>query len=242
MTKDVEKATGAPHSQIEYLNDLVMCHRDAAQYLRSRINSETTEFQHIILDSHGSVAVFLRDSLFLIRNGSLASSSVLLRPVAEILLEMHYLKCFPTEVKSYFGKVNRHYRQNSAGKTSSRPRETLRFKPIEEIANALTTPRRPSPDQYATGLVDQWKILADAAAHPSAQILSAGKGGREWDSTLGTLERISFDAIRQLFEIDKELERLIDQRQEFRRKVLNLSFRGSNISTGLSDNPNELPT
>lgn len=242
MTKDTEKATGAPHPQIEYLNDLVECHRQAAQYLRSCINSETTEFQHIVLDRHGSAAVFLRDSLFLIRNGSLASSSALLRPVAEILLEVQYLKQFPNEVGSFFGKVNRHNRLSAAGTTSSPTRETLRFKPLEEIADALTTQKRPSRDHFATGLVDQWKILSDAPAHLPAELLNAGGGGRDWENAFSALERISFDAIRQLFEIDEELERLIDQQQEYRKKVLNLSFRGSNTSTGPNDNPNVLPT
>ncbi len=242
MTKDTEKATGAPHPQIEYLNDLVECHREAAQYLRTCINSETTEFQHIILDRHCSAAVFLRDSLFLIRNGSLASSSVLLRPVAEILLEMQYLKRFPNEVSSFFGKVNRHNRLSAAGTTSSPVRETLRFKPIEEIANALTAQKRPSRDHFAIGLVDQWKILSDAPAHLPVELLNTGGGGRDWEYTLCALERISFDAIRQLFEIDEELERLIDQQQEYRQKVFYLSFRGSNTSTGLNDNPNVLPT
>ena len=240
MTKDIEKASGAPHAQIEYLNDLVECHREAAQYLRSCINSETTEFQHIILDRHGSAAVFLRDSLFLIRNGSLASSSVLLRPVAEILLEMQYLKRFPNEVSLFFGKVNRHNRLSAAGRTSPPTGETLRFKPIEEIASALTTQKRPSRDHFATGLVDLWKILTDAPAHLPAELLNVGGGGRDWEYTLSALERISFDAIRQLFEIDEELGRLIDQQQEYRQRVLKLSFRGSNTSTGLKDNISEL--
>ncbi len=218
--------------QIDYLSGLVECHKEAALYLRKCVNSDTTEFQHLIVASHVSVAVFLRDALSLIQIGSLASSLILLRPVVEILLELQYLKRFPNEVGSYYSKVHKRNKQTVEGKTITRPKGSLRFKRIEDIIKSLRYHNKNNSNSYEKGLIERWQLLSDAAAHPSPELISISQGRApwEWKNTFGELEGVTSSAIEQLFEIDKELRSLIDQEQDLRKKLLNLFSYGTTTS------------
>ena len=55
--------------QIDYLRDLVECHRDTANHLQPNVTDDTTEFQHIIIFHHVSIAHFLSDALSPSGNG-----------------------------------------------------------------------------------------------------------------------------------------------------------------------------
>ena len=218
--------------QIDYLSDLVECHRDGAKYLIQRVTSDTTEFQNIVVFSHVSIAVFLKDALSLIQIGSLASSLLLYRPVVEILMEMQYLKRFPNEMESYYSKVEKLNKQTAGGKTIARPKGSLRFKKIEYIIKSLRIHNKNNPNSYEKGLIERWQLLSNAAAHPSPELLSLSQQQREWDwrNILGELEGVTSSAIEQLFKIDKELKSLIDQEQDLNKKLTNLFSYGTTAS------------
>ena len=218
--------------QIDNLSGLVECHREAALYLRKCVNGDTTEFQHLIVSSHVSVAVFLKDALSLVQIGSLASSLILLRPVVEIMLELQYLKRYPSELVSYYSKVDKRNKQTLGGKTITRPKGSLRFKRIEDIIKSLRYHNKSNPDSYETGLIERWQLLSDAAAHPSPELLSMSQVRRDWDwdNSFGELKGVTSSANEQLFEIDRELRSLIDQEQDLGKKLMNLFSYGTTTS------------
>ncbi len=217
--------------QIDLLTDLLECHNDAALYLRRRVHGKTTLFQHLVVANHLTASIFLKDSLFLVQIGSLASSTVLLRPVVEILLELQYLRRFPAETETYFSKIEDRDTGPSRGKASARPGGTLRFKPVEEMAKRLGTGKKQASDSFDRRLIDQWQLLSDTSPSPSPELLGATPGGQqvEWRNTLAALEHVAFDAARQLFEIDEDFARLFEQEQDLHKRVLNLSFSGAAV-------------
>lgn len=219
--------------QIIHLTDLLECHNDAALFLRKRVHGKTTLFQHLVVANHLSASVFLKDSLHLVQIGSLASSTVLLRPVVEILLELQYLRRFPNEAETYFDRIEKRTKRPSGGKAAGSPPGTLRFKPVEEMIKPLRSRKSHVPDSFDDRLIDQWQLLTDTAANPSPELLGVSQGRQqaEWRETLGVLEQVAFDAAKQLFEIDEDFARLFDQEQVLHRRVLNLSFSGAGVTS-----------
>lgn len=219
--------------QIDHLTDLLECHSDAALFLRRRVHGKTTLFQHLVVANHLSASIFLKDSLYLVQIGSLASSTVLLRPVVEILLELQYLRRFPSEAETYFGRIEKRKKSPRGGKAAGSPLGTLRFKSVEEMIKSLRSRKGHVPDSFDDRLIDQWRLLTDTAPNPSPELLGASQGGQqvEWRETLGVLEQVAFDAARQLFEIDEDFARLFDQEQVLHRRVLNLSFSGAGVTS-----------
>lgn len=219
--------------QIDHLTDLLECHSDAALFLRKRVHAKTTLFQHLVVANHLSASVFLKDSLYLVQIGSLASSTVLLRPVFEILLELQYLRRFPNEAESYFDRIEKREKRPGGGKADGSPPGTLRFKPVEELIRPLRSRNDHVLDSFDDRLIDQWQLLTDTAPNPSPELLGASRGGQqaEWREALGMLEQVAFDAARQLFEIDEDFAKLLDQEQILRKRVLNLSFSGAGVTS-----------
>lgn len=219
--------------QIDHLTELLECHRDAALYLRRRVHGKTTLFQHLVVANHLSASIFLKDSLHLVQIGSLASSTVLLRPVVEILLELQYLGRFPNETETYFDRIEKRKTRPSGGKAAWSPLGTLRFKLVEEMIKSLKSRKGHVPDSFDEHLINQWQLLTDTAPNPSLELLGASKGGQqmEWRQTLGLLEQVAFDAARQLFEIDEDFARHFDQEQVLRKRVLRLSFSGAGVTS-----------
>ncbi len=233
ISETTKRSVDGWRPQIDHLTDLLGCHSDAALYLRKRVHGKTTLFQHLVIANHLSASVFLKDSLHLVQLGSLASSTVLLKPVVEILLELQYLARFPNEAETYFDKTGKRNATPSGGKTASSPQGTLRFKPIEDLIKPLKSRKGHAPDSFDERLIDQWQLLSDAAPNPSPELLGTAPGGQqlEWRTTLAALEHVAFDAARQLFEIDEDFAKLFDQEQEFRKRVLHLSFSGAAVSS-----------
>ena len=219
--------------QIDHLRDLVVCHRDTALYLRQSVSGATTEFQHLVIAHHVSIAIFLSDAFCLLQMGSLASSLVLLRPVVEIMIEIQYLKKHPAEVGDYYHKVEKNNIQpREEGKPIERTRRNLRFKPIESLIKTLEYGENPSDTDKK--LVDQWKLLSTVASHVTPELLDIAQVRQDWGwkNLFGELEKVALDAIEQVYGVDQALGHLIDQAPELRygETLHNLLSYGSSTS------------
>lgn len=212
--------------QIEHLHGLAACHRDAVRYLRSCVNVETTEFQLLIMAGHGSVALFLRDALCLIKVGSVTSATLLLRPAVERMIDLQYLKRFPRETSAYFSKVSLRNSRTDARSSTSPPKGSLRFKSIEEVVSALRVPAARDAGNTERELLTSWNALSDAALHWSSDLAGGGFESPpwEWKNALAQLRQVALTAIGQLFAIDEGLESHIDRERELRKRALSLSF------------------
>ena len=219
--------------QIDYLRDLVVSHRDTAIHLRQSVTDDTTEFQHIIIAHHVSIAHFLSDAFYLLQKGSLAGSMVLLRPVVEIMIEIQYLRRYPSEVGDYYCKVEKHNEQTrKEGKPIERTRRNLRFETIQNLIKTLENCGNPS--EIEERLINQWKLLSAVASHVTPELLDIAQVRQDWawENLLGELEKVTWDAIEQMHDADKALGHIIDQAQElkYRERLRNLVSYGTSTS------------
>lgn len=218
--------------QIDYLRDLVECHRDTANYLRQSVSGDTTEFQHIIIAHHGFVAVILADAFSLLQMGSLASSLILLRPAVEIMIEIQYLKRHPSEVVPYYEQVEKHNRQTQKEGKPIERRRNLRFEKIQNLNKKLEHSGNPSEIEKA--LIKQWGLLSAVVSHVTPELQDIAQIRQEWawKNTFGELEQVTCNAIEQVYDVDQALGHLIDQAPElrYRDRLRNLFSYGTSTS------------
>lgn len=219
--------------QIDYLRGFMLLHKDAALYLRQNVTDDTTEFQHMIIFHHVSIAFFLSDAFSLIERGSLASALVLFRPAVELMIEIQYLKRHPSAVASYYEKVEKHNRQTQKeGKPIERTRRNLRFEKIQNLIKTLKYGGNPS--EFEEALIEQWESLSSGASHITPELLDTAQVRQEWawDNTFGELDKVTRSAIDQIRNVDESLGHLIEQAEDlrFEERLRNLFSYGTSTS------------
>ena len=218
--------------EIDYLRGLVECHRDTSNHLQKNVTDDTTEFQHKVIFHHVSIAHFLSDAFSLLEMGSLAGSLTLLRSAVEIMIEIQYLQRLPSEMATYYEKVEKHNKQTRMeGKPIDR-RRNLRFKKFGELMKTL----RKSKDlsELEDALIAKWDLLSGLASHVTPELHTIAQARPEWawKTALGELEQVTGNAIDQLRGVDQELSRLIYQEEElkFGERLRNLFSYGTSTS------------
>ena len=218
--------------QIDYLRGLVECHGDTANHLQQNVTDDTTEFQHIVIFHHVSIAFFLKDAFSLLEMGSLASSLTLLRSAIEIMIEIQYLQRHPSEVATYDEKVEKHNKQTQTEGKPIERRRNLRFKKIGELMKTL----RKSGDlsELEDALIGKWDLLSGLASHvtPELHTIAQAKPEWAWKTAFGELEQVTGNAIDQVRGVDQELGRLIAQEEELKleERLRNLFSYGTSTS------------
>ena len=218
--------------QIDYLRGLVECHRDTANHLQPNVTDDTTEFQHIIIFHHVSIAHFLLDAFSLLEMGSLASSLTLLRSAVEIMIEVQYLKRHPSEVATYYEKVEKHNKQMQIeGKPIDR-RKNLRFKTIGQLMKTLR--KSGTLSEIEDALIAKWELLSGLVSHVTPELHTIAQARPEWawKVAFGELEQVTGSAIDQVHNVDQALGHLIDQEEElkFAERLRNLFSYGTSTS------------
>ena len=218
--------------QIDYLRDLTFLHKDTALHLRQGVTDDTTEFQHMVIFSHVSIAIFLSDTFSLLEGGSLAGSLTLLRSAVEMMIEIQYLKRHPSEVATYNDEIEKH---NQQMKKEGKPIErsgTLRSKTGGDLVKALK--RSGNLSDFEKALIRTWVLLSGFVAHVTPELHTIAQARSEWvwKHVLEELDQVTKSAIDQIYNVDQALGHIIDQAEElkFKEKLRNLFSYGTSTS------------
>lgn len=218
--------------QIDYLRDLMLLHQEAARHLHQNVTDATTEFQHIVIVHHVTIAAYLADAFSLLEMGSLASTLTLLRLPVETMIEIQYLKRHPAEVATHNEEIEKHTRQMQKEGQPIARRGTLRSKTIRDFMKALRKSGNLSDAEKA--LIRTWELHSGFVAHvtPELHTIALAKPKWAWKNTFEELEQVTSSAIDQLQNVDQALGRLIDQAEElnFEEKLRNLFSYGTSTS------------
>ena len=107
------------------------------------------------------------------------------------------------------------------------PTESMRFKNTTRKLRKLR--EKGDLSQTESDMVDQFDLLSNVAEHPSPERLNISLVRQEWNwkNTFGELQRSASHAIKQLFNIDDGLGRIIENNKMLRENVMNLSKYGT---------------
>ena len=218
--------------QIDKLRGLMLLHRDATFHLCQNVTDDTIEFQHIIISHHVSLAVLLEDTFSLLEGGSLAGSLTLLRSAVEIMIEVQYLKRHPSEVATYYEKVEEHNKQMQIEGKPIERRGNLRFKTIGQLMKTLR--KSGTQSEIEDALIAKWELLSGFVSHVTPELHTIAQARPEWawKAAFGELEQVTDCAIDQVHYVDQALGLLIDQAEElkFEERRRNLLSYGTSTS------------
>ena len=169
---------------------------------------------------------------FLIESGSLASSLTLFRSAVEIMIEIQYLKRYPSEVAIYGEKVDKHNRQMQMEGKFIQRRGNLRFKTIGQLMKTLR--KSGNLSAFEDALIGKWELLSGFVSHVTPELHTIAQARPEWAwaSAFGELEQVTSCAIEQVRNVDESLGHLIDQAEElnFEERLRNLFSYGTSTS------------
>ena len=148
------------------------------------------------------------------------------------MIEIQYLKRHPSEVATYYEKVEKHNKQTQKEGKPIERRSNLRFEKIQSLKKTLK--KSGNPSEIENALISQWELLSNVVSHvtPELHTIAQAKPEWAWKNAFGELEQVTGSAIDQVHNVDQALGHLIDQAEElkFEERLRNLFSYGTSTS------------
>ena len=185
-----------------------------AVHLSEAVDDDTSPLQHIVIANYREIALGLSNALTLLRTGSLADGLTLLRPALEYMLDIAYLRAWPSEVEAYERKVVEHNFAMVDGKPVARdPTLRLRFINFKTMTKKIQT--SPECTDVDKQMVIQYNLLSNVVEHtsPERKVLSLQRP-EDWENALGQFELAVFFVVNQIHSVDAGIAGIIKQNSD----------------------------
>ena len=165
----------------------------------------------MVFTNHFDIANGLSSAQVLISCGFLADALTVLRPAVEHLIDIRYLKRWPSEIDEYYGNTVAFFERFLEEGYTLDPEDLakpFRFKNIKTVINQIGKQRDQSEAEEV--MVVEWKWLSNLAQHSSAmRKMINRKTADDWQLAIRHVGWVSSLACEQLFMADSGLNATI---------------------------------